>query len=80
MEVRMRPKKDETTMSGGLFRARLDQIINIKHELVQFAAKIDWAWIDGEIAPLHSDKGRTGTAKHTTIKGTNRLARRHGVW
>ena len=53
----MRPKKHETTMSGDLFRARLDQIINIKHELVQLAAKIDWAWIDGEIAPLYSDKG-----------------------
>ena len=56
----MRPKKHETTMSGDLFRARLDQIINLKHELVQLAAKIDWAWIDGEIAPLYSDKGRPG--------------------
>ena len=56
----MRPKKHETTMSGDLFRARLDQIINLKHALVQLAAKIDWAWIDGEIAPLYSDKGRPG--------------------
>jgi IS5 family transposase len=56
----MRPKKHETTMSGDLFRARLDQIINMKHELVRLAAKIDWAWIDGEIAPLYSDKGRPG--------------------
>jgi IS5 family transposase len=56
----MRPKKHETTMSGDLFRARLDQIINLKHELVQLAAKIDWAWVDGEIAPLYSDKGRPG--------------------
>jgi transposase, IS5 family len=56
----MRPKKHETTMSGDLFRARLDQIINMNHELVQLAAKIDWAWIDGEIAPLYSDKGRPG--------------------
>ena len=43
-----------------LFRARLDQIINMKHELVQLAGKIDWDWIDGEIAPLYSDKGRPG--------------------
>ena len=56
----MRPKKHETTGSGDLFRARLDQIINLKHELVQLAGKIDWAWIDGEIAPLYSDKGRPG--------------------
>jgi IS5 family transposase len=56
----MRPKKHETTGSNDLFRARLDQIINMKHELVALAGKIDWDWIDGEIAPLYSDKGRPG--------------------
>lgn len=56
----MRPKKPETTRSGDLFRARLDQIINLKNELAQLAGRIDWDWIDGEIAPLYSDKGRPG--------------------
>ena len=56
----MRPKKPEATMSGDLFRARLDQIINMKNELVQLAGRLDWEWIDGEIAPLYSDKGRPG--------------------
>jgi transposase, IS5 family len=56
----MRPRKQETTGSGDLFRARLDQIINLKHELVQLAGKLDWAWIDKEIAPLYSEKGRPG--------------------
>ena len=56
----MRPKKHETTRAGDLFRARLDKIINLKHELVQLAGKIDWDFIDGEIAPLYSDKGRPG--------------------
>ena len=56
----MRPKQHETTGSADLFRARLEQIINMKHELVQLAGKLDWAWIDGEIAPLYSDQGRPG--------------------
>jgi len=56
----MRPKQREVTGSSDLFRARLDQIINLKHELVQLAAKIDWQWIDREIAPLYGDKGRPG--------------------
>ncbi|HEY4083590.1 MAG TPA: IS5 family transposase [Burkholderiaceae bacterium] len=56
----MRPKKHATTKSGDLFRARLDQIINLKHELAQLAGAIDWDWIDGEIAPLYSEKGRPG--------------------
>lgn len=56
----MRPKKSKTTGEGDLFRARLDQIINMQHELVQLAGKVDWDWLDGEIAPLYSDKGRPG--------------------
>ena len=56
----MRPRKHETMGPGDLFRARLEQIINMKHELVQLAGKIDWEWIDGEIAPLYSDRGRPG--------------------
>ncbi len=56
----MRPKKHATSREGDLFRARLDQIINMKHKLMQLAGKIGWAWIDGEIAPLYSDKGRPG--------------------
>ena len=55
----MRPKKPRTTAEGDLFRARLDQIINMKHELVQLASKIDWNWIDEEIAPLYSDNPGT---------------------
>ena len=56
----MRPKKHRTTGSNDLFRARLDQIINLKHELVLLAGKIDWDWIDGDIAPLYSENGRPG--------------------
>jgi IS5 family transposase len=39
-------------------RARLDQIINLKHGLILLAGKIDWDWIDGEIAPLYGENGR----------------------
>jgi transposase, IS5 family len=63
----MRPKKPETTRSGDLFRARLDQIINLKHELAQLAGQIDWDFIDGEIAPLYSDKGRPGVPTRFAI-------------
>jgi hypothetical protein len=39
----MRPKQHTTTGSDDLFRATLEQIINMKHELVQLAGKLDWA-------------------------------------
>jgi hypothetical protein len=54
----MRPKQRETSKSDDLFRARLDQIIKPKHEPVRLEAKIDWTWIDREIAPLYSEHGR----------------------
>ena len=41
----MRPKKNKPTTAVDLFRSRLDQIINLKHELAQLAGKIDWNWL-----------------------------------
>lgn len=46
----MRPKKRKTTASNDLFGARLNQIIDMKHQLVLLAGKIDWDWTGGEIA------------------------------
>ena len=79
----MRPQKPKTTGEGDLFRARLEQIINMKHELVQLAGKIDWDWIDREIAPLYSDKGRPGSRPGFVIGSSARaylrFVRRMGV-
>jgi IS5 family transposase len=54
----MRPKQRTATGDGDLFRARLEQIINMKHELLLLAGKIDCTWTDEEIAPLCSENGR----------------------
>jgi hypothetical protein len=40
-EGAMRPKQRETSGSNDLLRARLEQIINMKHELVVLAGKIE---------------------------------------
>jgi len=66
-EAAMRPKKHRTTGSGDLSKARLDQIINMKRELVQLAGKVDWDWIDDEIAPLYRENGRPGIATRFMI-------------
>ena len=71
-----RPKQHATTGSGDLFRARLEQIINMKHELVQLAAKLDWKWLDSEIAPLCSDQGRPGVETRFVIE---LLLLKHGL-
>ena len=57
----MRPKQRDEKRSGDLFRARLDQIIDMKHELVRLADEIDWSWIDDRVAERFSTAGRPGT-------------------
>ncbi len=54
----MRPKQQHKARHDDLFRARLDQIINMRHALVVLADKIDWAWLDAELAESFSDQGR----------------------
>lgn len=57
----MRPGKQEKTGAQDLFRARLDQIINLEHELVRLGETIDWEWIDTELAERFSADGRPAT-------------------
>ena len=47
--------------------SRLDQIINMRHELVLLSEKLDWEWLDGEIAPLYSEQGRPGIESRFVI-------------
>ena len=54
----MRPKQTPKARHDDLFRARLDQIINMRHALVILADKIDWTWLDDELADCFSDEGR----------------------
>lgn len=54
----MRPKQQRKARHDDLFRARLDQIIDMKHTLVILADKIDWAWLDDQLAACFSDQGR----------------------
>ena len=54
----MRPSRKEPDGSGDLCRARLDQIINMRHELVRLADELDWDWIDEELSVFYQEKGR----------------------
>lgn len=54
----MRPKQQRKARHDDLFRARLDQIIDMKHALVALADRIDWTWLDEHLAAYFSDEGR----------------------
>ena len=63
----MRPRQRAETGSGDLFRSRLDQIIDMGHELVRLAETIDWAWLDAQLAERFADKGRPATESRFMI-------------
>jgi IS5 family transposase len=44
--IRMRPKERPDGGQKDLFRARLDQIVDMNHPLAKLAAAIDWGFLD----------------------------------
>lgn len=74
----MRPSKTVSDPSGDLFRARLDQIINLRHELVRLADVIDWDRIDAALADLYRDRGRPAVPTRFMV-GLLLLKQIHGL-
>lgn len=50
-----RPREKRETGEHDLFRSRLDQIINMKHELVRLAQVIDWPVLEARFGSVYSD-------------------------
>jgi transposase, IS5 family len=59
-EPPMRPKEPPATTPDDLFRARLSNIINPRHELVRLAQLIDWRMFETAFGPLYAEVGRPG--------------------
>lgn len=52
----MRPKERHETGEQDLFRARLDQIIDLDHALVKLAKAIDWRFLEEKFEAAYTDK------------------------
>ena len=52
----MRPRSQEPSPQDELFRSRLENLIDQRHELVRLAELIDWEEFDRQWGPLFSDK------------------------
>lgn len=51
----MKPRERRETGEQDLFRSRLDQIINLKHELVKLSRAISWAAIEERCGEVYTD-------------------------
>jgi IS5 family transposase len=56
----MRPPPTQEKLQQDLFRHRLENIINMKHELVTLALSIDWAKMEVYFEEFYAEKGRPG--------------------
>jgi len=54
----MKPGEQSLEPHDDLFRSRLDNIINMKHELVALSKKIDWTYLNGQAGEFFADQGR----------------------
>jgi len=61
LEKEMRPREMKRSPMDDLFRQRLDNIIDMRHELVKLTEIIDWSSLSDEFAGLYSNvTGRVG--------------------
>ena len=51
----MKPRARRETGQNDLFKARLDQIVDLGHELVLLALAIDWAFLEAAFGAVYSD-------------------------
>ncbi len=52
----MRPKERREAGEQDLFRARLDQIIDLDHALVRLARVIDWRFLEEKLGAVYTDE------------------------
>jgi IS5 family transposase len=56
----MKPRKPESSRHDDLFRMKLEQLINQRHELCRLAQAIDWQSCEAQFGALYAEEGRPG--------------------
>ena len=58
----MRPNERRESGQNDLFRARLDQIVDLGHPLAKLARAVDWRFLEDQFGAMYSDKVRPSAA------------------
>jgi IS5 family transposase len=74
----MRPYESNQPTTTDLFKTRLDQFINMEHELVQLADRIDWVYLDEQAQVYYASEGRRGITTRLMV-GLHLLKSMYGL-
>jgi transposase, IS5 family len=55
METSVRPKERRESGQTDLFRARLDQIVDLEHPLAKLARTIDWRFLEERFGVVYQN-------------------------
>src|SRR5277367_6529946 len=76
----MRPKERRDSGQNDLFRARLDQIVDMDHPLAKLGGAIDWRFLEGRFGAVYSDKGGHPPLPTRLMAGLSILKHMHDLF
>jgi transposase, IS5 family len=65
----MKPRETKTTGEHDLFRSRLDQILNMQHQLVKLAKTVNWKHLETVCGEVYSDAPKSDVLAKSKSKG-----------
>lgn len=77
-DFKVKPKDQKISKTDNLFRSRLDNILNIRHELVKLSESINWSFLEEKVAAFYSDEGRPGVSARLMV-GLHLLKHRYNL-
>ena len=75
----MRPKERRESGQNDLFRARLDEIVDMGHALAKLARAIDWRFLEDRFGAVYSDKVGHPPLPTRLMAGLSILKHMHGL-
>ena len=75
----MRPKERRDNGQNDLFRARLDQIVDLGHPLARLAGTIDWRFLEERFGAVYTDKPGQAAASTRLMAGLSILKHTHNL-
>ena len=75
----MRPKERRESGQNDLFRARLDQIVDVGHPLVKLGKAIAWRFLEDRFAAAYSDRAGHPTLPTRLMAGLAILKSMHDL-